>query len=67
MNRLLSLSILAFALPALSAPQQVPFSNAVDSALQRTSAAATNIFGQVRKAEQWAVEIGRASCRERVS
>lgn len=56
MNRLISLSLLAFALPALAAPQQVPFSRAVDSTLHRAADVAQDAFGRVRKAEKWAVE-----------
>ena len=57
MNRLVSLSLLAV---ALAAPQQqLTFSglpDLVDSTLYRAADVATDLFGQARQAEKWAVE-----------
>ncbi|KAL8284039.1 hypothetical protein RQP46_005152 [Phenoliferia psychrophenolica] len=53
MTRLASLSLLAFVLPAtLAAPQQLTFSGVADRVVDSVS----DVFGQARKAEKWAVE-----------
>ncbi|KAK4699563.1 hypothetical protein P7C70_g6695, partial [Phenoliferia sp. Uapishka_3] len=63
MKSILSLALLAAVATAAPSPQQLTFNDHVESTLRmagpiidHSKAAAKDIFGQVKKAEKWAVE-----------